>query len=104
MERIEMSTRERRRMALMTRVAEGLLKLRMAAEMMRVSYRQAKRIWRRYRQEGDAGLVHRGRGRGSNRAWLEPERRRALALCAKRYVDFGPLLASEHLAEEHGIV
>ena len=104
MERIEMSTRERRRMALMTRVAEGLLKLRMAAEMMRVSYRQAKRIWRRYRQEGDAGLVHRGRGRGSNRAWLEPERRRALALCVKRYVDFGPLLASEHLAEEHGIV
>ena len=104
MERIEMSTRERRRMALMTRVAEGLLKLRMAAEMMGVSYRQAKRIWRRYRQEGDAGLVHRGRGRGSNRARPEPERRRALALCAKHYVDFGPLLASEHLAEEHGIV
>jgi len=104
MERIEMSTRERRRMALMTRVAEGLLKLRMAAEMMRVSYRQAKRIWRRYRQAGDAGLVHRGRGRGSNRARPAAERRRALALCAKRYVDFGPLLASEHLAEEHGIV
>jgi len=103
MERIEMSTRERRRMTLMTRVAERLLKLRMAAEMMRVSYRQAKRIWRRYRQEGDAGLVHRGRGRGSNRARPAAERQRAMALCAKRYVDFGPLLASEHLAEEHGI-
>lgn len=104
MEKIEMSTRERRRMTLMTRVEEGLLKLRLASEMMRVSYRQAKRIWRRYRKEGDAGLVHRGRGRGSNRARPAAERRRALALCAKRYADFGPLLASEHLAEEHGIV
>ena len=37
MEMIEMSTKERRRMGLMTRLAEKLLKLRAAAEMMRVS-------------------------------------------------------------------
>jgi transposase-like protein len=104
MEMIEMSTRERRRMGLMTRVAEGLLKLRLAAVMLRVSYRQVKRIWRRYRQEGDAGLVHRGRGRCSNRTRPAAERKRAVALCAKQYAGFGPLLASEHLAEDHGIV
>ena len=63
---IEMNARERRRMTLMTRVVERLLKLRVAAEMMRVTYRQAKRIWRRYREEGDAGLVRRGRGRRPN--------------------------------------
>jgi len=34
-------------MGLMTRVTERLLRLRVAAEMMKVSYRQAKRIWRR---------------------------------------------------------
>lgn len=104
METIEMSTRERKRMTLMTRVAEGLLKLREAAEMMRVSYRQAKRICRRYLQEGDAGLVHRGRGRSSNRTRPESERKQALALYNKRYTGFGPLLASEHLATDHGIV
>ena len=103
MEMIEMSTRERRRMGLMTRVAEGILKLRVAAEMMRVTYRQGKRIWRRYRQEGDAGLVHRGRGRSSSRARPVAERKRAVALYGKRYTGFGPLLASEHLAEDHGI-
>ena len=91
-------------MALMSRGEEGQLKLRMAAEMMRMSYRQAKRIWHRYRREGDAGLVHRGRGRGSNRARPAAQRRRALSLCAKRYVGFGPMLASEYLAQEHGIV
>jgi transposase len=104
MEIIEMSTRERRRMGLMTRVAEGVLKLRMAAEMLRVSYRQVQRIWRRYRQEGDAALVHRSRGRRSNRTRPVAERERAVTLCAKQYAGFGPLLASEHLAEDHGIV
>ena len=104
METIEMSTRERKRMTLMTRMAEGLLKLGEAAEMMRVSYRQAKRIRRRYLQEGDAGLVHRGRGRSSNRRRPEGERKRAIAFYNKRYAGFGPLLASEHLATDHGIV
>lgn len=98
---IEMSTRERRRMTLMTRVAEGLLKLSVAAEMMCVSYRQAKRIRRRHRTEGDAGLVHKGRGQRSNRARPVDEQERALALYRKQYPDFGPLLASEHLAEDH---
>jgi transposase len=91
-------------MGLMTRVAEGLLKVRAAAEMMRVSYRQAKRIWRRYRKEGDAGLVHRGRGRSSGRSRPATERKRAVGLYGKEYAGFGPLLASEHLAEDHGIV
>jgi len=91
-------------MGLMTRVADGLLKLRLAAEMMRVSYRQVKRIWRRYRQEGDAGLIHRGRGRSSNHTYPVAERKRAVALYDKRYTGFGPLLASEHLATDHGIV
>ena len=104
MEMSEMSAGDRRRMMLMTRVTEGLLKVREAAEMLRVSYRQAKRIWRRYRQEGDAGLVHRGRGRRSNRMRPAAEQKRAVALYTKQYAGFGPLLASEHLATDHGLV
>jgi len=104
MEMIEMSTRERRRMTLMARVKEGLLKVREAGEMMQVSYRQAKRIFQRYRGEGDAGLVNRSRGRISNRACPESKRKRAVALYDKLYTGFGPLLASEHLASDHGIV
>jgi transposase-like protein len=104
MEMIEMSTTERRRMSWMTRVADGVLKLCEAAEMMGVSYRQAKRIRRRHREEGDAGLVHKSRGRPSNRARATDERERAVALYDKHYAGFGPLLASEHLGAEHGLV
>ena len=104
METIAMSARERRRMTFMTRVTGGILKLSIAAEMMQVSYRQAKRILRRYRQDGDAGLVHRGRGRCSNRTRPAAERKRAVALYESGYHGFGPLLASEHLAADHGLV
>lgn len=98
---IEMSTWERRRMDVMARVADGLLKLRVAAEMMKVSYRQALRIRQRHGKEGDAGLVHKGRGQRSNRARPEKEKKRALALYVKHYTGFGPLLASEHLETDH---
>lgn len=101
---IEMSAKERRRMGLMTRVIDGLLKLREAAEMLGLSYRQSLRIVRRYRLKGDAGLVHLGRGRRSNRAFASTMRTKVLALYKKRYVEFGPLLASEHLAADDGIV
>ena len=99
-----MNARERRRLTLMTRVREGLLKVREAGAMMRVSYRQAKRIFQRYREKGDAGVVNRSRGRRSNRACAESKRKRAVALYDKLYTGFGPLLASEHLATDHGIV
>jgi transposase-like protein len=100
---LAMSSKERRRMALMERVAEKALTLRMASTMLRVSYRQAKRIWRRYRREGDQGLVHRGRGRSSNRAWSAKERALAVKLYSRLYPDFGPVLACEHLKADHGI-
>jgi len=104
METIAMSKRERRRMAVLARVVDRQLTLRLAAEMLQLSYRQTKRIWRRFRADGDAGLVHQSRGRRSNRARPAAEQARAVALHQKRYADFGPLLASEHLADDHGIV
>ena len=62
-----MSRKERKRLAVLAQVKSGELKLVTAGEVMGVTYRQAKRVWRRYRVEGDAGLVHRSRGRPSPR-------------------------------------
>ncbi len=78
----------------------GRLKLVAAAEAMGVSYRQAKRIGRRYRQQGAGGLVHRLRGRPGGRRRPEELRRRVLERYRQRYSDFGPTLAAEHLAQE----
>ena len=50
-----MSSRELERVEVMGRVASGELKLKHAAEMLELSYRQTKRLWRRYRQKGTQG-------------------------------------------------
>ena len=51
----------------MSQVKQGLMTLAQGSELLELSYRQAKRLRARYEAEGDAGLVHRLRGRPSNR-------------------------------------
>lgn len=84
----------------MKQVKAKLVSLVAAAELLGLSYRQAKRIWRRYRDRGDAGLVHLGRGRCGNRGKEDKVRERILARYRERYPDFGPTLAAEHLVRE----
>jgi transposase len=89
-------------------VAAATLTLGAAAELMGVSYRQAKRLSARYRQKGAAGLRHGNAGRASNRATAASVRRRVLKLVRAKYggaIDerFGPTLAAEHLASEDGV-
>jgi hypothetical protein len=95
-----MSQKERRRLVVLEQVRSRRLSLVKAAEVMRVSYRQAKRIWRRYEEGGDAGLLHRSRGRPGRRRKPEGLRVKVLARYAQRYPDFGPTLAAEKLQEE----
>lgn len=99
---------ELKRTAVFSRVAERAWTLAQAAERLGVSYRQGKRLWKRYQAEGPAGLVHGNVGRASNRAKPESLRRRVLGLIRKKYGGepgqrFGPTLAAEHLASEDGI-
>ena len=103
-----MSERELKRAAVLSRVAQAGWSLVQAAERMGVSYRQAKRLWKRYRGQGARGLVHGNAGRASNRAKPKSLRRRVVGLLRKKYGGevgerFGPTLAAEHLAEEDGI-
>jgi hypothetical protein len=95
-----MSQKERRRLVVLEQVKSRRLSLVKAAEVMRVSYRQAKRIWCRYQEDGDAGLVHQSRGRPGRRRKPEALRAKVLARYAQRYPDFGPTLAAEKLQEE----
>jgi len=104
MEFLRMSKAERQRSGWLGRVKRGEMKLKKAAELMGLSYRQAKRVWRRYRQRGDAGLVHRLRGRASGRARPKGFKKKALARYTTAYGDFGPTLAAEKLAAEGMVV
>ena len=95
-----MNRNERNRMALMARVKQRALTLVAAAGLLGLGYRQTKRVWQRYRTQGDAGLVHRSRGQPSPHRTAPELRERVLLRCAARYPDFGPTLAAEYLRQE----
>jgi transposase len=103
-----MSTKELRRVEILGRVKAKTLRLTDAATLLGLSYRQAKRVWRRFRRHGAPGVRHRSAGRPSNRQVASATRRRALALIRAKYsgsvaTRFGPTLAAEHLASEDGL-
>jgi transposase len=105
MGRIEMSEKELRRVEVLARVKRRDLRVVDAASLVNVSYRQAKRLWKRYREEGAAGLQHRSAGRRSNRAHDEKFRQQVLRRVREKYGGavgerFGPTLAAEHLKSE----
>lgn len=109
-ERIAMSTKEIRRAAVLAQVKAGRTTLRVAAQHLAVSYRQAKRLYARYRAQGNTGLRHGNLGRRSNRAWPIAEQAVVLTLIRTHYGGtveghgerFGPTLAAEHLWSDHG--
>ena len=95
-----MTRRDQRRLAAASQVVARKATTVEAAEQMGVSYRQAKRILKRYREQGTKGLQHRGRGRSSNRRIEEELKQEILERYQEKYTGFGPTLAAEKLEEE----
>ena len=103
-----MSSTEIKRAAILTRVQEKEIPLVHAGKLMGVSYRQAKRLYRRFRKRGVEGLIHGNAGKRSNRAKPPRVKRKVLGLIRRHFGGepgerFGPTLVAEQLAEDHGI-
>jgi transposase len=104
-----MSVIELKRAGVLARVHAGEVSLRQASQLMGLSYRQSKRLWRRFRRRGATALRHASAGRRSNRRKPAAFRRRVLAIVRREFGGdgtherFGPTLAAEHLREEYGL-
>ena len=99
---LKMSKKERKRKSVFEEVLGGRRSLREAAECLGLSYRQCRRSYKRFRAQGDAGLVPRSRDRPSNRGYPASFKVQVIARYEERYASlkFGPTLAAEKLAEE----
>jgi transposase len=103
-ENLTMSQKERDRIKILARVKAKEMSCRLAADALGLTERQLYRVFQRYKDEGDRGVVHRLRGtRGSNRSYSEELQKRVLRLFHERYSDYHPTLISEVLLEEHEI-
>jgi len=98
-----MSQRERDRLKVLHEVEKGQLRQQPAAAQLGLTARWVRKLLGRLRAEGDRGVVHRSRGRPSNRKLPEAQRARAVARVQAVYRDFGPTLAAEYLAERDGM-
>lgn len=100
---IRMSLREVKRLKVIQEVIEKQVTQRVAASMIGLSERQVRRLVRIVGEEGERGVIHRLRGRSSNRKIPAEVKAKALMLYRGRYTGFGPTLASEKLGELDGI-
>ena len=98
-----MSQKDWDRLKVLHAVGKGLLTQKQAGLQLRLSERWVRKLLVRLRQEGDRGIVHRLRGRASKRRLPEALRQRVVKLVKREYADFGPTLAAEYLAKEHGL-
>jgi hypothetical protein len=94
---------ELKRLHVIEKVLEGIIKQVEAAEILSLSGRQIRRIVKRIRSEGSRGIIHRSRGRSSNRRISQKIKEKVLSLYRAQYQDFGPTLASEKLVERNRI-
>jgi len=81
--RIEMSQRERDRLKVMSLVLAGERTQVEAGRLLKLGVRQVRRLQRRLEAQGDGGVVHRLRGRPSNRC-KDPRLRRKVLKVYKR--------------------
>jgi Homeodomain-like domain len=103
-----MTAKERDRLKVLHEVKKRHITQKQAAGELGLSVRWVRKLLVRLRTGGDGGLRHGLRGRASNRKTPEAVKRRAVELYrqkkqAKLWHDYGPTLAAEELAEQHGI-
>ena len=94
---------ELKRLHVIQKVLEGMIKQVEAAEILSLSGRQIRRIVKRIRSEGSRGVIHRSRGKPSNRRTFDKIKDRVIHLYRTQYRGFGPTLASEKLLERNRI-
>ena len=99
-----MTQADRDRLVTLRKAKKKLITQREAAEDLGLSIRQVKRLLYALKKHGDQAVVHRLRGKPSNRRIEEKIQREAVKiLSAPVYEGFGPTLAAEYLGKRHGI-
>jgi transposase-like protein len=103
-----MTAKERDRLKVLHEVKKRHITQKQGAAELGFSVRWVRKLLVRWRARGDSALGHGLRGRPSNRKTPEAVKRRVVELYrerkqAKLWHDYGPTLAAEELAEQHGI-
>ncbi len=100
---IAMTQRELSRHTIIQNLIAGKINGTMAAKQIGLSVRQIRNIKTRVKRYGPNGIIHRNRGKPSNRRIPEQKVRQMKEIVKEKYYDFGPTFATEKLDTEHQI-
>lgn len=100
---IKMSKKEINRISILEKAVNFKMTNQEGADALGITKRQFRTVKSRYREEGAQGIVHKSRGKPSNRSISQELKTYAINVVKERYRDFGPTLAHEKLVEKHGI-
>ena len=99
-----MTQAERDRLVALKKAKKKLITQKAAAEELGITERHVRRLLRELKRRGDKVVAHGLRGLPSNRKISADTEKEAVAILSQPvYLGFGPTLASEYLANKHGI-
>ncbi|MDP1723122.1 MAG: ISNCY family transposase, partial [Alphaproteobacteria bacterium] len=101
MKNIRLKESELERLYVIKKVIDGDISQVEAAETLKLSARQIRRLVKRIKTEGNEGV--KGRQKGSNRSFKNEFKANVLALVRSQYADFTPTFASEKLNELNNV-
>ncbi|HVO74078.1 MAG TPA: ISNCY family transposase [Ignavibacteriaceae bacterium] len=100
---LTLSKKEIDRIMIIKQIEENKITALEAAEELGISQRQIYRMIKRIRLEGIKGIIHKLRGKGSNRGYPKELKKKLIEIYRKQYWDYGPTLYSEMLLKYHNI-
>ncbi len=98
-----MGIRALSRIEVLEKIKARQLTQELAAQHLGLSRKQVNRLYKKYRQQGAAGLTSQRCGKPSANRLSDELKQEAMEIIGNRYRDFGPTLAHEKLVEIHGL-
>jgi transposase len=100
---LAMSQKEADRLKIISQIETKALTVLEGSELMGLSARQTYRVLKRIKEEGTKGIIHKLRGKKSNRGYRGKLKKEVVEIYKEQYWDYGPTLFSEELVKSHKI-
>lgn len=100
---ITMSDKEREQLKVFEKLKVDEITKTEAAARLGISVRWVRTKFKRYLEQGDAGLIHLNRHKQSKKQWCTEYKDLAISLLKSEWQGFGPTFVSQKLAEIYGI-
>jgi len=100
---LAMSQKEADRLKTISQIETKALTVLEGSELMGLSARQTYRVLKRIKEEGTKGIIHKLRGKKSNRGYPVKLKKEVVEIYKEHYWDYGPTLFSEELVKSHKI-